>query len=80
MKFEKANENDYASVRAFYRKLIDEMQSENDKIGWKKGIYPSDDYLKRSLADGELYKLTDDKMYACVILNSVGNEGYAGVK
>lgn len=56
------------------------MQSENDKIGWKKGIYPSDDYLVRSLSDGELYKLTDDKMYACVILNSVGNEGYAGVK
>lgn len=80
MIFEKANEEDYASVKNFYWKLIDEMQSENDKIGWKKGIYPSDDYLKRSLADGELYKLTDDKMYACVILNSVGNEGYAGVK
>ena len=28
MKFEKANEEDYASVRAFYWKLIDEMQSE----------------------------------------------------
>lgn len=56
------------------------MQSENDRIGWKKGIYPSDDYPVRSLTDGELYKLTDDKMYACVILNSVGNEGYAGVK
>lgn len=40
MKFEKANENDYASVRAFYRKLIDEMQSENDKIGWKKVFIP----------------------------------------
>lgn len=81
MKFEKANENDYASVKAFYWKLIDEMQSENDKIGWKKGIYPSDDYLVRSLAAGELYKLTeDDKMYACVILNSAGNEGYQGVQ
>lgn len=81
MIFEKANGNDYASVRAFYWKLIDEMQSENDKIGWKKGIYPSDDYLMHCLAKGELYKLTnDDKMYACVILNSAGNEGYQGVK
>lgn len=80
MIFEKANEEDYASVRNFYWKLIDEMQSENDKIGWKKGIYPSDDYLMRSLADGELYKLTDDKMYACVILNSASNEGYQGVQ
>ena len=65
MIFEKANEEDYVSVRNFYWELIDEMQSENDKIGWKKGIYPSDDYLMRSLADGELYKLTDDRMYAC---------------
>ena len=31
----------------------------NDKIGWKKGIYPSDDYPVSSLADGELYKLTE---------------------
>ena len=80
MIFEKANEEDYVPVSNFYWKLIDEMQSENDKIGWKKGIYPSDDYLVRSLADGELYNLTDDKMYACVILNSIGNEGYQGVK
>lgn len=81
MIFEKATLEDYGTIRNFYWKLIDEMQSENDKIGWKKGIYPSDDYLMHSLANGELYKLTnDDRMYACVILNSAGNEGYAGIK
>lgn len=81
MIFEKATLEDYASVKNFYWKLIDEMQLENDKICWKKGIYPSDDYLMHSLANGELYKLTNyDKMYACVILNSAGNEGYAGIK
>lgn len=81
MKFEKAKAEDHSPIKNFYWKLIDEMQSENDKIGWKKGIYPSDDYLMHSLANGELYKLTnDDKMYACVILNSVSNEGYNGVQ
>lgn len=81
MLFEKAKDNDFEIIKRFYWDLIDEMRSENDKIGWKKGIYPTDDFLRASIANGELYKLTDgDEICACVVLNSLSNEGYAGVK
>lgn len=46
---------------------------------WKTGIYPSDDFIRISLARGELYTLMENtKLYACVILNSECNEGYKG--
>lgn len=49
-------------------------------IGWKKGIYPTDEFLLESLDRGELYTLSDgDTLCGCVILNSESNEGYAGV-
>lgn len=40
MKFEKAKAEDHSPIKNFYWKLIDEMQSENDKIGWKKEFTP----------------------------------------
>lgn len=80
MLFKKAQESDFRIIRDFYWDLIDEMEAENDKIGWKKGIYPTDSFLKQSLSNGELYLLTDgDNLCACVILNSAANEGYEGV-
>ena len=52
------------------------QDGKGDNIGWKKGIYPSDEFLKDSLAGGTLFTLKDD----CVILNSTANEGYNGIK
>lgn len=81
MLFEKAKENDFELIKRFYWDLIDDIRSENDKIGWKKGIYPTDDFLRASIANGEPYKLTDnDDICACVVLNSLSNEGYTDVK
>lgn len=76
--FEKAAPNEFESIRAFYWDLIDSMRQDGkgDNIGWKKGIYPSDEFLKDSLAGGTLFTLKDD----CVILNSTANEGYNGIK
>lgn len=48
-------------------------------IGWKKGIYPTDEFLRESLLRGELFTLEEDgQLYACTVLNSESNEGYAG--
>lgn len=81
MLFKKAQESDFRIIRDFYWNLIDEMEAENDKIGWKKGIYPTDSFLKQSLSNGELYLLTDGgNLCACVILNSAANEGYEGYR
>ncbi len=70
----------FDSVRAFYWCLIDEMGGRGNTVGWKKGIYPSDDYLRESLCRGWMYALEDDEGFlACVILNSLWNQGYDGV-
>lgn len=80
MVFQKASQDEFDRIRAFYWALIDAMAADNDKIGWKKGIYPTDDFLRDSLAKGTLYTLThQQQLAACVIVNSDTNEGYAGV-
>lgn len=81
--FEKAASNEFESIRAFYWDLIDSMRQDGkgDNIGWKKGIYPTDEFLKDSLADGTLFTLKDEnELCGCVILNSTANEGYNGIK
>ena len=80
MIFQKAKTRDFTLIRNFYWNLIDVMSDQNDKIGWKKGIYPADSFLQDSLSKGELFTLKKDgQLCACVILNSDCNEGYADV-
>lgn len=80
MIFQQAKPEEFDIIKGFYWELIDQMSDQNDKIGWKKGIYPSDQLLQDSLNLGELYTLRHDgQICACVILNSSSNEGYAGV-
>ena len=79
MLFKKANLEDFHRIKQFYWDLIDEMSDQNDKIGWKKGIYPTDSFLQESLDRGELFVLEEGGgLCASVILNSACNEGYAG--
>ena len=79
MIFQKAHSNDFDRIKSFYWDLIDEIQDQNDVIGWKKGIYPTDEFLQESLLRGELFTLEEDgQLYACTVLNSESNEGYAG--
>lgn len=49
MKFEKAKVTEFAVIKQFYWDLIDAMSDQNDMIGWKKGIYPTDEFLQESL-------------------------------
>lgn len=56
------------------------MKDRSDTVGWKKGIYPTDRFLKDSIQQGELYVLPCGNHYtASVILNSAWNEGYEGL-
>lgn len=80
MKFQKASEADFHMIQKFYWNVIDDIHRNNvnnENLGWKKGVYPSDNFIQSSLIKGELYTLTEkDALYACVILNSEHNEGY----
>ena len=80
MTFQNADVSEFNSIKEFYRNLIDEMSDVNDQIGWKKGIYPSDDFLMKSLEKREFFTLKEDGVLcACVILNSDYNVGYVDV-
>lgn len=84
MKFQKASENDFPAIQKFYWDVIDDIHKNNrnnENLGWEKGVYPSDSFLSDSIRNAELYMLTgNDTLYACVILNSVYNEGYVGCR
>ena len=71
----------FQSIRAFYHKLIDEMQVLEFKPGWEKGVYPSDDYLMEALKEGTLWVCNSRQGYVgAMIVNHKSNEGYRQVK
>lgn len=77
--FRKAQESEFEKIKAFYWKLIEKTEKSAYPPGWKKGIYPTDEFLKNSLKNGELYVLEQDgEPAASVIVNSEWNEGYNG--
>ena len=45
-------EKDFTEVKAFYWKLIEQMQGGSYLPGWEKGVYPSDIFLREQ---GALY-------------------------
>lgn len=77
----KATEDDFLKVRSFYHLLIDMMQDKEYKPGWEKGVYPTDDYLKESLKNGELWVYEcEDEISAAMVINHHSNDGYKLVK
>ena len=76
-KIEKCNLQDYLKVRSFYHSLIDEMKDSEFYIGWKKDIYPSPEFLKESIEQGNLYiGFEQDQIAAAMILNHECNDSY----
>ncbi len=73
----KANPADFESVRSFYHTHIDQSQDSPFDIGWKKGIYPSDTYLREALASGELFVgIMDEQIISAMILDHHCNADY----
>ena len=82
VEFTKADINEFERIQRFYWNVIDDIHKNNvnnENLGWERGVYPSDEFLRSSLQKGELYILAEnDTLLACVILNSEWNEGYNG--
>ena len=77
MELRTANENEWKKVKAFYWQLIEQMDSALYKPGWKKGIYPTDEFLMDSIRNKELYVLLSESNYmASMILNHKCTDGY----
>lgn len=70
-------ENNFLEIQKFYWKLIDKMHDSVYLPGWKKGVYPSNEFLMESLTAGELFAMKiDENIVAAMILNHDCNEGY----
>ena len=73
----KAAETDYEEVRHFYHSLIDCLNPEQCYVCWKKDIYPSPEFLRRSVNHGDLYYCRDgERMAGAMVLNHEYNESY----
>ena len=81
MVLQKENINSFERIKNFYWALIDEMQDQNDVIGWKKGIYPTDEFLRESLLRGELFTLEESgQLYAGKGNRSAGDRGNSAIR
>lgn len=76
----KASRQDYPDIRTFYYEVTDSLENAEYSPGWKKDIYPAQDFLKNSIAKGELYIGTiKEKTVAAMVVNHEYNEGYREV-
>lgn len=72
-----ANDEDYIRIRDFYYSLIDAMKEAEYKPGWERDIYPTQEFLIKSINNNELYIAeTDENMVACMVVNHEYNDGY----
>ncbi len=76
-----AEKEDYIKVREFYYSLTDAMQEAEFRPGWEKNIYPSQDFLKESIENGELFLCEiENAVAACMVINHKCNEGYQKIR
>lgn len=80
-RIELATASEFEAVRAFYWKLIDNMQGSPYLPGWEKGVYPADDFLRKSLEKHSLYVMKEEgRIIGSMVLNHECNEGYLGTR
>lgn len=77
----RATASEFAAVRDFYWQLIDDMATAPYHPVWEKGVYPDDDYLRVSIAAGELWVAdAGGQIAGAMVVNSRCNEGYMQAK
>lgn len=76
-----AGSADYDRVRAFYYFMTDELEHSQYSPAWKKDIFPTQEYLLKSIKNKELYiGETDGQIVSCMVINHEYSEGYQNVK
>ena len=68
----KATEKDIPAVAEIFEHVIDREETVKVNVGWKRGVYPTEDTAREALAVGDLYVLEDDgKIFATGRINQV---------
>ena len=57
MELRLAREQEFLQVRGLYWDIIDQMARAEYRPGWKKGIYPSDQWIRAALREGRTAEL-----------------------
>ena len=71
---------DFATVRAFYDQLIDDMMKLPYHPMWEKDGHPADSYLRSAIEDGELWVAEEGAtIVGAMVVNSAANDGYRQV-
>lgn len=76
-----ADSSDYNNVREFFYTLIDAMADAEYKPGWEKDIYPTQEFLIKSIENHELYVgETGSRLVSCMVVNHEYNDGYRKIQ
>ena len=61
--------------------MLDEIKSSCYKPGWEKDIYPTQEFLIKSIENHELYVgETDSRLVSCMVVNHEYNDGYRKIQ
>jgi ribosomal protein S18 acetylase RimI-like enzyme len=68
---------EYQRVRLFYHAVIRGLKDAEYSPGWQIDIYPSPDFLRESIQNGELYVGEwNSAIISAMVINQQSNEGY----
>lgn len=69
---------DLEEVTELYGEICDSTKDSPYNVGWERGVYPTEDFLRYSIDNGHMYVLMDGQCIAGVmILNHEGQDSYA---
>ena len=72
-----ASPGQFPEIWDFYQRLIDGMADSEHPPGWEKGVYPSEEFLRASLASGELYTAwLEGALAGAMVSNHACTPGY----
>ncbi len=75
-----AEQEEIEAVMAFYGDVIDALKDSDIPLGWKKGVYPTREMVRRAAGQKELYlAFESEEIAGALILNREFNEGYLQV-
>lgn len=77
----KASKQDYPNIRTFYYEVTDALEHSEYSPGWKRDIYPAQDFLLESIEKQELFVgEVDSKIVSAMVVNHEYNDGYREVR
>ncbi len=77
LRFRPAHVEEYASVLEFYHSLIDSMDGAQFAPGWKKGVYPTERFLKSAIESHQLFiGSLNEKIVGAMVMNHECAGGY----